>query len=208
MSALIDLTGSRFSQLTVLSRAPSGKRREARWLCLCSCGHQTTVASEKLRTGKTKSCGCYGRRLGGERLRTHGMTRTPEFRIWQHIRERCSNPNTKSFKDYGARGITVCDEWRNSFLQFYADMGQRPSSAHSIERKNNDGPYSKENCEWATCLEQNNNTRDNFFITFHDRTQTLAQWAREIGIKSATLRARLVVFKWPTERAFSTPVHR
>jgi hypothetical protein len=114
---------------------------------------------------------------------------------------RCSNPNEPEYANYGARGIFVCDRWRDSFKAFFSDMGPKPTRAHSIDRINHNGPYSPENCRWATHLEQANNKRSTHWITFEGRTQTFSQWADERGIPRSTLWKRLLVKKWPLEKA-------
>jgi hypothetical protein len=121
-------------------------------------------------------------------MTTHRMTKTPEYQTWSSMKGRCYNPNNKSFKDYGGLGVAVCDEWVNDFSAFVRDMGMRPSYEHSIDRKDGSKNYTKDNCRWATKEEQSQN-RPEFVIplTYKGRTQTLAEWAREIGIFPQTL---------------------
>ncbi len=148
--------GSRYGKLVVTS--VEGYDGKARLVCArCDCGSSVTVRFESLRSGNTKSCGC--RRLRGDLRRTHGHSKhLPEYFIWKGMRQRCSNPRNQKFKDYGARGISVCERW-DSFEAFLSDMGRRPSPGHSIDRKNNDGNYEPGNCRWATAKEQAANTR-------------------------------------------------
>ena len=133
------------------------------------------------------------------------MVLSPEYRIWQHIKKRCLNSTNHAYNRYGGRGITVCDRWKDSFEDFYADMGNRPGPAYSIERKNNDGPYDKTNCVWATVLVQNRNKSSNRLLTFDERTQCLQAWADEWHIKADTLSMRLKR-RWSIEKALTTPV--
>ena len=118
------------------------------------------------------------------------MINTKVYRCWQSMKQRCLNKNDIGYKNYGGRGITVCPEWLNSFKNFYADMGKKPEGL-SLDRIDNDGNYCKENCRWATLEEQHNNTRANRFLTYNNKTQTMAQWAREFNISSSTLFGRI-----------------
>lgn len=130
-----------------------------------------------------------------------------ERSVWKSMRGRCQNPNVTGYQYYGGRGITVCERW-NSFANFLADMGPRPSSGHSIERKDNDGSYSPENCCWATRLEQACNVQKSRRITHDGRTQTISQWARELNMEYNTLFGRISNYGWAHERALTTPVRR
>lgn len=135
----------------------------------------------------------------------HGESRgrrTPEYRAWRQLQSRCSNVLGLDYKNYGGRGIKVCERWKK-YENFLEDMGRRPSSKHSIERKNNDGDYEPENCVWATPEKQNSNKRNNVMITFRGVTKHLAAWAREVGVCTATLQTRL--HRWSVEEALTTP---
>jgi hypothetical protein len=137
--------------------------------------------------------------LNSERLRADVSNRGPEYKAWVHIKGRCYNPATKSYARYGGRGITVCGRWRESFEAFLEDMGQRPSSDHSIDRIDNDGNYSPENCRWATREEQGANKRNNRYIVARGKRQTVSQWARELGVPVQVLDKRLTR-GWDHER--------
>lgn len=134
---------------------------------------------------------------------SHGMTKTPEYHIWADIIQRCTNPNREWYKDYGGRGIKVCERWRYSFTNFYADMGARPSDKHSVERVNVNGDYSPENCIWATAKIQGNNRRNNRHFEFQGRSQTLSQWCDELGLVYNTVYQR-IYDGWEIKKALTT----
>lgn len=128
----------------------------------CSCGNKKVLRRGKVRSGKTKSCGCLqneNRVIMGKNRKSHGESKpaTPEYLAWFSMKRRCINKNHKGWKNYGGRGIYVCDRWKHSYENFLADVGRRPSPHHSLDRINNDGIYEPGNCRWATAIEQNNN---------------------------------------------------
>ena len=137
--------------------------------------------------------------------KTHGMHGTSEYRSWENMRQRCFNPNHKRYSDYGSRGITISDRWKNSFTNFFADMGLKPSPKHSIDRIDNDGNYSAKNCRWATPKEQANNQRSNRLITIGCVTLNVTQWAREMGFNTTVIYTRLKL-GWSERDAILTPV--
>jgi hypothetical protein len=210
MSAFIDLTGQPFGRLTVLSRAANSRSGRTCWLCQCTCGNTSIVVAQSLLRGSTTSCGCWMREASLQRSTKHGAATyrhpTPEYRIWSHMRQRCGNPRDHRYRLYGARGITVDISWLHDFPQFLADMGPRPSPRHSLERRNNDGPYSPDNCYWATQAQQTRNTRQNVFLTWDNQTYCLTDWAHILGITLNNLRYRLR--HWPYDKVFTTPPQR
>jgi hypothetical protein len=184
------------------SRRPYRNTQVTVWHCRCDCGNEITAYTGNLLRGRTKSCGCWQDESRQIQSVTHGKSHTPEWYIWVHMRERCKGTWQKN---YGGRGITVCERWQHSFAAFLADMGPRPSPLHEIERKDNDGPYSPENCTWATCVEQANNKRNNHRLTWNNKTQTIAQWSRETGIPAYLIQERIVKRQWAIHKALSTP---
>jgi len=191
--------GATFHWLTVVDKASQRPRRGQQVLCRCRCGSSTVVYLHKLLAGIAKSCGCY-RRQGFRR--THGRSESSEFAIWCKIKRRCYNPDDPAFPDYGGRGIAVCEKWRRSFSAFLADMGVRPSRDHSIDRIDNDGPYSPENCRWATTLQQARNKRNNRYISFNGERLTLSEWAHRLGVTHTSVAKRLES-GWPIEQALT-----
>jgi hypothetical protein len=198
---MIDLTGQRFARLLVLERTSNNRDGKTRWLCACQCGQRTTVLGKYLRSGHTRSCGCLMRETAAGLQRTHGGTRTKEYRVWQLMRARCDDATNPH---YGGRGLSVCDRWE-AFENFYADMGPRPSSEHQIERRDNDAGYGPENCVWATPKEQANNRSSNRLLTLGGLTLTMQQWSEELCLPYKTIHSR-VGRGWSVERALSTPV--
>lgn len=162
MPAKLDLSGQKFGRLLCIDSfseiRPNGNKR-VRWNCICECGAGLAVFTGDLRGGHTKSCGCLLEDSRVENATTHGMKGTKEYAAWQSCKSRCFNPNYVSYEDYGGRGIKVCEDWEDSFQNFYKDMGDKPTPKHTLERLDVNGDYCKENCVWATYTEQSLNRR-------------------------------------------------
>jgi len=205
MGTLIDKTGQVFGGLTVLRREGSNNQGAAKWRCLCECGEETCISTGDLQSGNTTSCGCRARKALSDRRKTHGESKnTPEYRSWLHMRERCSNSASKDYPDYGGRGIAVCPAWVNDYSAFLKDMGRRPTAKHSLDRfPDTNGDYEPRNCRWATPSQQVNNRRATLYLTAWGQTQLLAVWAHQLGLKYATLYARVYVYALPTEKCLA-----
>lgn len=206
-----NLAGNKYGRLTVIEQTddyvyPNGKRR-AQWLCMCECGNIIKVEQSNLKRGNSNSCGCYNDELRILRSTTHGDRRTRLYGIWTNIKSRCYNPNSTSYSNYGARGILMCDEWKDSYYNFKSwanESGYIDSNDVTIERVDVNGGYSPENCIWASPKEQANNRRNTVFFTHNNETHSLSEWADITGIKYHTLFARIYKLNWDFEKAINT----
>lgn len=204
----INLVGQKFSRLLVVELL--GKYKQyVYYRCKCDCGNELEASASKLKYGHVRSCGCLLADKNAARLTAHGASKggrvSREYDVWRGIKNRCSNPNEPAYGNYGGRGIKVCKRWQ-SFENFLADMGNRPPGM-SLDRKDNDGDYSPENCRWATRIEQANNTRSNRLLTLDGQTKTVADWNRHMGYPRQTIHNRLSL-GWSVERAITQPVRR
>lgn len=210
MSKVINIVGQCFNKLLVIERTSNDKWGNACWLCLCDCGSEIIVRTAYLKNNHTQSCGCLSIEKIVERSIKHGYkkrgTTSRTYTSWQLMIQRCINPNNPAYKNYGGRGIKVCQQWRNSFENFLKDMGEAPNGLQ-LDRIKNDQGYCKKNCHWATSKQQNRNKRNNCLITYNGKTQCLIEWAEEIGINYQTLQSRLRQ-AWSIERMLKTPVRR
>lgn len=182
-----------------------GRMRLAR----CKCGTVRRVAFYDVKVGKSKGCGCEAKKRLAERSRVdnrrHGLADSPTHRSWIEMRRRCYAAHRKEFANYGGRGIVVCDRWRNSFDNFLADMGPRPDG-HTLDRIDNDGPYSPDNCRWAPRAAQERNKRSNAFYDFNGERMTVAEAAERYGIKPMTLYNRINTLGWTPDDAVNRAV--
>lgn len=205
----INLTGRRFGRLVVQGRAPTEPGCDLRWECICDCGGTKTTVRGSLRAGHTRSCGCL-QVEAGKKTKTHGHGRnplyngkmSPTYRSWASMKDRCRRKNGPDFHNYGGRGITVCDRWRGSFENFLADMGERPSQAHTLDRKEVNGNYEPSNCRWATYQQQNRNRRTNRLLEIDGETITITEASERFNIDRGTLSQRLGR-GWDLQRALT-----
>lgn len=195
-----DLTGLKFGEWTVL-RYHERRKYAHVWWCLCSCGKEGPVYGSRI--GKSSSsCGCVGRKRIIAASITHGMSDSRTYNVWAGMKARCTNPNHPSYKDYGGRGITVCERWIHSFENFIQDMGEAPNGL-TLDRIKNDLGYSPDNCIWSDRKAQARNRRSNRIITAFGRSQTLAGWSIETGIKRSTITQRIDYYGYSEEDAVS-----
>lgn len=189
-----DITGMKFGKLTALYISGKTKSREYIWHCVCGCGNETDVRGSSLRSGNTKSCGCYNKECEKPDHKKHGMSKTRIYKIWKNMRQRCYCEKNISYYNYGAKGIRVCDEWNsdNGFINFYNwSINNGYDENLTIDRIDCSGNYTSENCRWITNMEQQSNKTNNHYINYNGKTYTLSQLAREFNIKHQTLEKRL-----------------
>lgn len=184
--AVEEWIGKTVNRLTVLE-AVKGPRRGTFFRCRCACGKEAVVYGGHIRDGSRKSCGC----VMAESKRTHGQSRSPEYKAWENARSRCQNPRNKKYPLYGGRGITFSAAWRDDFEAFLSEVGPRPSPLHSLDRIDSNGNYEPGNVRWATDEEQNNNRASNRHVTVNGERMTVAQASRATGIPQATILGRL-----------------
>lgn len=206
MGKFRDLTGQTFGRLKVIERAAPDGTKRTMWKCSCKCGNTVVVRSPDLLREKTTSCGCFRKEQLVARSTKHGMCETRLYREYLSMKDRCYREKCKDYPDYGGRGITICEEWRESFEAFRdwaLANGYRDDL--TIERKDVNGNYCPDNCKWATAIEQARNKRNNHILEFQGEQHTLTEWAQIIGIKRGTL-ARRISLGWPIDRAITEPV--
>lgn len=211
MGKLIDLTGMKFGRWTVLEKAPPAPNSGgAYWICKCDCGTVRPVNSQSLRNGETKSCGCYHYESLSNNTRTHGKSKTRLYNIWSSMRERCYCKTSAAYKYYGEKGITICDEWKDfSAFEKWAlengyDQSAKPHQC-TIDRIDNANGYSPSNCRWADSTIQSNNQTSNIIIDYCGEKKTLAEWAKDKGLRYSVIYNRIVRYGWDVERAMTEP---
>lgn len=207
MAARKNYIGMRFGRLTVMVDSdpivnPSGQKSRT-LKCLCDCGNTVTVRYSGLISGTTRSCGCLKRENSGKHLLKHGLAKLPEYKIWKDMRKRCNNENQSHYHRYGGRGISVCKEW-DDFEVFMKDMGTRPEGT-TIDRIDNDGGYSPDNCRWVSLKENSRNKEKTRFLTFNGETRCISEWSERLGIRRKLIHERIDQYGWSVERALTEP---
>lgn len=202
----IDIIGNRYGRLLVIDREENDHRGKSRWRCQCDCGNMVVVVSYSLRSGATRSCGCLSVQtaaMTGKERATHGMSRSLIYKIWGSMKSRCENARDRAYIHYGARGISVCERWSNSFEYFYEDVGDPPSGKYSLDRIDNNGNYEPGNVRWANATQQARNRRSNFVIAFNGKTMTATDWGEHLGIRPQTITQRIRRDGWSVEDALT-----
>ena len=190
---MTDISGLNFDTFTVIS-FNGRKGRKYYWNCLCICGNTFVSLGDRIKSGRTKSCGCInnGRSLLTKREYKHGMCDTPEYSAWESMIGRCYNSKQRMYKWYGAKGRTVCERWKQSFENFIADMGKKPSPKHSLDRfPDKNGNYEPQNCRWATRFEQDRNTTRNFWVEFNGDKLVITDLSKKIGISTDNIKRHI-----------------
>lgn len=194
MKERVDLTGKKFGRWSVIGVSQKGDTSILFWDCICECGGKNSVRGSYLKSGASLSCGCLKKEMAYKRI-IHGNSRskgnTGEYRSWQAMKARCTNHNYINYKDYGARGISVCQKWIDSFEDFLEDVGPRPTPKHTLDRIEVNGNYEPGNCRWATSKEQNSNTRATHFLEYRGERMPLKHWAERLGVWASSIYARL-----------------
>lgn len=206
----LNLTGQKYNRLTALYFTGKKTKRGHNniWMCVCDCGSLVEVDTASLRSGATKSCGCYTRDRMAQLNKTHGGRNERLYLVWMDMRRRCNDPKDANYKFYGARGISVCKEWEDYavFREWACQSGYDKTAKRAkctLDRIDVNKGYCPENCRWVDMVIQQNNKRSNLYITYNGKTQTAAQWEREIGLPRCVV-AKRIRRGWSIERALST----
>lgn len=200
-----NLINQKFNKLLVLRRLPN-QGKKVMWECKCDCGNLTQVLTSNLKCGRTKSCGCLRISKLVSRSTTHNQRHTKLYEVWKTMKQRCFNPNCDSYKNYGARGITIYSDWKDNFNSFYEwSISNGYQDGLTIDRIDFNGNYEPSNCRWVDRLTQANNTRTNVFIEFNNEVHTIAEWSRIYNIKQSVLSDRLRR-GWSIEKSLTSPI--
>lgn len=187
----VDITGMKFNRLTAIEYVGQGNSG-AKWKFLCDCGKEIVTSGYFARKGYSKSCGCWNEENKYNRYRKHGMHKTRLYYSWSHIKQRCLNPKCREYKNYGGRGISICEDWKNNFEEF-ANWSYKNGYEENltIDRIDNNGNYCPENCRWVNMIVQENNKRNNHYYEFNGQLRTLSQISREFNVSRNSLYYRI-----------------
>lgn len=209
MGKFIDLTGEKYGKLTVLKREGKDRQKCLLWKCKCDCGNEIIVRGSSLRNSHTQSCGCHKTERLKKTHYIHGKARTKIYKCWKSMIDRCYNENNSSYHNYGGRGIGVCKEWldgKTGLINFWDWSINNGFDKHlSIDRIDNNKGYAPDNCRWTTMKVQSMNKRNNHNITFQRQTKCMTAWGEDTGLTANCLSARLNHYKWPIEKALTSP---
>lgn len=198
--------GEKFNRLTVIDEYGKDKYGHKKFLCICDCGEETIVLKSQLTSGKTGSCGCYQKDRARETQFKHGMAKTAIYQIWKGIIQRCTNPKSKSYNNYGGRGIAICSDWigESGFENFYEwSMSHGYKEKLTIDRIDNNSDYCPQNCRWVSRDVQANNKRNNILINHNGICKTVSEWSKITGINDRKIRQRIKKLNWDMERAIT-----
>ena len=192
MTRFIDLTGKVFGRLTVIKRIENSQGGNARWLCRCSCGNLKEVQGTNLKTKQIQSCGCLRKEISSNKNKKHELSKSRLYRIYHHMKDRCYRKTDKRYKRYGGRGIKICNEWLEDFMNFYNwSMANGYQEDLTIDRIDNNGNYEPSNCRWITMKEQCKNYSRNVVLTYKNETHCMKEWSEILNIKYETIKYRI-----------------
>lgn len=201
-----DKRGQRFGRLIALEDVGRDKYGYVLWYCKCDCGNHKIVQSRYLGKG-TASCGCIAREIKQKQLTKHGRSRTRLYTVYRTMLQRCTNPNAHEYENYGGRGISICDEWKNSFEEFEKwALENGYDKKLTLDRIDVNGNYEPSNCRWVSMKTQQRNKRNNVRVTYNGETHCLSEWAEIFGLKYVTFRQRFYA-GWSMEKIANTPIH-
>lgn len=205
MGKFQDLTGQKFGRLTVLKRIEN-RGKHIIWLCQCKCGKITKVSATHLQTGHTQSCGCYNKERIRETSTKHNQSKTSLYFIWKSIKQRCTNKNSKRYKDYGKRGIELFKDWQEDYKKFFEwSISNGYKKGLSIDRIDNNIGYFPDNCRWTDRVTQANNKRNNVILKYNGEEKTITEWSKQLNIPRQIISSRYYS-KWKIEEIFNKPI--
>ena len=204
-----DLSGKRFGKLVAVSSFYDKEKKITLWECRCDCGNVCLVRANRLVHNRTMSCGCLRSESNRQKKTTHGMSKTRLYNAWHSMKARCYNPTNHNYIHYGNRGIVVCDEWKNSFEEFYKwAVSNGYQDGLTLDRIDNDKYYGPDNCRWTTMKVQNNNRRVSINITYNGKTQNLSEWCEELNLPYIRIYQRIVKYGYTFHEAINEPLHK